>query len=117
MRWLDAPRSSLNESQRRSWANLTILNEWKRHYPDHDPIEIHHRFWGVELQGPGGGQYVWNEQARTMESTVFGHPLAQKQPAEVAAQTPLFETLQFGLTFELGGLRSRVEVERAKPVK
>ncbi len=114
MGWLDGPRT-INDSQRRSWANLTILNEWKRHYPDRDPIEIHRRFWGVELLCPGGGQYVWNEKDRTMESTLFGHPLAPKQPDKLAAQTPLFESLKFGLTFELGGLRSRVEVERAKP--
>ena len=117
MNWLDGPRSSISEPQRRSWGNLTILNEWKRRYPDRDPIEIHRRFWGVELLCPGGGQYVWNEKDRTMESTVFGHPLAPKQPDQVAAQTPLFESLKFGLTFELGGLRTRVEVERPKPAE
>ena len=65
--------------QTRCWGNLPILNEWKRLYPDRDPVEVHQAVWGVELVCPGGGKYVWNEKYRTMESTVYGHPGEPKE--------------------------------------
>ncbi|HLQ44377.1 MAG TPA: hypothetical protein VK137_06595, partial [Planctomycetaceae bacterium] len=98
-------------AQNRSWSNLPILNEWKRRYPDLDPIEVHRRFWGVELVCPSGVRYVWNEQWRTMESPVFGHPGEPKLPDSPALLFP-FAKASFGLTFELDGLRSRLELLR-----
>ena len=65
--------------QTQCWGNLPILNEWKRLYPDRDPVEVHRQVWGVELVCPGGGKYVWNEKFRTMESTVYGHPGEPKE--------------------------------------
>ena len=44
------------------WGNLPILNEWKRLFPDRDPVEVHQQVWQVELVCPGGGKYVWNEK-------------------------------------------------------
>ncbi len=99
-------------AQTNSWSNLPILNEWKRRYPDRDPVEVHRRFWNTELVCPGGGKYVWNEQWRTMESTVFGHPGEPKQPEKFEAPLFPFAKANFGLTFELGGLRSRLELLR-----
>ena len=99
-------------AQANSWSNLPILNEWKRRYPDRDPVEVHRRFWNTELVCPGGGKYVWNEQWRTMESTVFGHPGEPKLPEKFEAPLFPFAKANFGLTFELGGLRSRLELLR-----
>ncbi len=99
-------------AQTNSWSNLPILNEWKRRYPDRDPVEVHRRFWNTELVCPGGGRYVWNEQWRTMESTVFGHPGEPKQPEKFEAPLFPFAKASFGLTFELDGLRSRLELLR-----
>ena len=65
--------------QTHCWNNLPILNEWKRLYPDRDPVEVHRAVWGVELVCPGGGKYVWNEKFQTMESTVYGSPAAPKE--------------------------------------
>lgn len=98
--------------RQRSWSNLPILNEWKRRYPDLDPLQVHERLWGARLYCPGGGQYVWNAADGTMESTAFGHPGAPK--SEAKARTPLddVESVHFGLTFEHQGLRSRVELQR-----
>jgi hypothetical protein len=96
----------------RSWSNLPILNEWKRRYPDLDPLLVHQRLWGARLYCPGGGQYVWNATDGTMESTAFGHPGAPKLAP--TARTPLddVESAHFGLSFELEGLRGRVELRR-----
>ena len=99
--------------QARAWGNLPILNQWKRMYPDQDPVELHERVWQIRLICPGGGRYVWNEKFQTMESTVYGHPGEPKSgPAAPPALTE-FANGSFGLTFENQGLRARVSLERA----
>lgn len=98
--------------QQRAWGNLPILNEWKRRYPEQDPLAVHARFWHEELICPGGGKYVWNPKWQTMESTIYGHP---GEPKEGPAAPPLLEQVQvgnFGLTFEQQGLRVRTQLER-----
>jgi hypothetical protein len=98
--------------QVKCWANLPILNEWKRLYPDRDPVQVHKEVWGVELVCPGGGKYVWNDKYRTMESSVYGHP---GEPKEGPAAPPVlssFQSADFGLTFEHQGLRARAALER-----
>ena len=103
--------------QSRAWANLPIMNEWKRRYPDQDPVELHGRHWQIRLICPGGGKYVWNEQWQTMESTVYGHPGQPKPGPAVAPALLAFQRGAFGLTFEDQGLRARVVLERAAPAK
>jgi hypothetical protein len=99
-------------SLRRAWTNLPILNEWKRRYPDRDPVELHQRIWGTRLACPGGGAYEWHEPYRSISSTVCGHP--GEPPAELPKLTPLsgIEAADFGLTFEPDGLRARADVKR-----
>ena len=60
--------------QLRARGNLPILNQWKRLYPNQDPVELHERVWQIRLICPGGGHYIWNDAYQTMESTVYGHP-------------------------------------------
>ena len=96
-----------------AWNNLPILNEWKRRWPDRDPVELNQQYWQTKLVCPGGGKYVWNEKWQTMESTVYGHP---GEPKPGPAMPPVLAGLvhaNFGLTFENDGLRARVELERA----
>ncbi len=95
-----------------SWNNLPILNEWKRLYPDRDPVEVHRQVWGVELVCPGGGKYVWNEKYATMESTVYGRPGAPKEGPSAPPVLSSFSRADFGLTFEHQGLRARAALER-----
>ena len=98
--------------QARAWGNLPILNEWKRRYSDKDPVKVHEQFWHRRLVCPGGGEYRWNTEWQTMESTLYGHPGKPKPgPAWPAA----FRDVQlgnFGITFEENGLRARVELRR-----
>ncbi len=44
--------------QLRSWDNLPILNEWRRRYPDRNPVEMHEQAW----QRPAG--LPWRRQVR-----------------------------------------------------
>jgi hypothetical protein len=98
--------------QTRSWGNLPILNEWKRRYPKEDPVALHEKHWKTTLVCPGGGQYVWNEEWQTMQSSVYGHPATPKTgpPFPAILQSALYGN--FGLTFENQGLRANAVLER-----
>ena len=100
--------------QSRSWANIQILNEWRRRFDQADPVVFHRRFWQTRLVCPGGGKYVWNEQFKTMESTVFGHPAEPKMPEELPEIMRRINSVSMGITFEDNGLRARAEIERKK---
>ena len=106
--------SSLSDAamQLRSWSNIPILNEWKRLFPKEDPVKVHERLWHTRLICPGGGQYVWNDEWKTMESTVYGHPGQPKSGPKVSAMLGQFEKANLGVTFEEQGLRGRVELTR-----
>jgi len=86
--------------QRRAWANLAILNEWKRLFPDQDPVALHERLWGVRLTSAAGGTYTWNETWLTMESSVFGHPGEPKPGPELPSGLADIARVSFGLGFE-----------------
>ncbi len=85
-----------------AWNNLPILNEWKRLYPDKDPVKVHEQLWGAKLLCPGGGAYVWNQKWQTMESTVFGHP-GEPKASSGKALTEV-RSAQLGVSFENQGL-------------
>jgi hypothetical protein len=93
-----------------AWSNLPILNEWKRMFPDKDPVALHEQVWGTKLLCPGGGSYVWNSKWATMESTVFGHP------GEPKTNTPRtladIQSAEMGVTFENGGLSAKATLIR-----
>jgi hypothetical protein len=98
--------------RQRAWDNLPVLNEWKRLYPDRDPGELHERLWQTRLMDPGGGEYVWNEEFHTMESTTYGHPAGPKDGPEAPQVLGSLMVAHFGLTFEDDGLRAKARVER-----
>jgi hypothetical protein len=100
------------QMQVQSWNNLPILNQWKRLFPDRDPVAVHQQVWGVTLLCPGGGKYVWNEKYGTMESTVYGHPGQPKEGPPAPPVLSSFASGDFGLTLENQGLRARVELHR-----
>src|SRR5262249_50862670 len=112
-RMFDSPNSISDVGlQMRSWSNIPILNEWKRLFPDLDPVKVHERLWHTTLVCPGGGQYVWNDQWKTMESTVYGHPGEPKAGPKATSVLGRFQNANFGLTFEEHGLRARMELSR-----
>lgn len=96
-----------------SWDNLPILNEWKRLQPDQDPVAFHQQLWGRRLRCRGGGEYVWQQESETMQSSVFGPP---GTPVSDDYELPLplqdVDSVGCGVTFEHGGLRARMEMRR-----
>lgn len=100
-----------DELQVRSWGNLPILNEWKRLFPDRDPVALHQAVWGTTLVDPGGGRYAWNPRWATMESTVFGHPGEPKAGHDLQNPVSRFGSVRLGVSFEKGGLRAKTAVD------
>lgn len=100
--------------QARAWGNIPVLNEWKRRYPDQDPLAVHERYWGARLVCPGGGEYVWNEAFQTMESTVYGCPAAPKTPKGLPEVWERLICGDFGVTFEGDGLRAQACITRER---
>jgi hypothetical protein len=94
------------------WDNLPILNEWKRLFPDQDPVKVHEQFWQTKLFCPGGGNYVWNEKWHTMESTVYGHPGEPKAGPKGIAALAGISGANLGLSFENQGLSAKAVLER-----
>ena len=103
--------------QRLAWSNLPILNEWKRRYPAQDPVKLHEQFWQTKLLCPGGGQYVWNEQWQTMESTVYGHPAQPKPGPDKLLPVANITSANLGVTFENQGLSAKAVLERKVDTK
>jgi len=110
-----ADRDFRSTMRQRSWDNIPILNEWKRLYPDRDPVEVHQLLWKTRLVCPGGGTYQWSQADRTVVSTVYGDPAAPKEgPGWPAAVLRLLSG-EFGVTFEHQGLRARAVLSRNPP--
>lgn len=98
------------ELQIRAWNALPILNEWKRLYPDQDPVKVHQKLFGTTLLSPGGGEFTWNENFHTLQSSLHGHPGEPKTVEASPEILNLFGDLNTGVTFESKGLRARVEM-------
>jgi hypothetical protein len=113
--WQEAIEKNYHtDPQLRSWSNLHILNEWKRRFPEQDPVALHEKYWHVSLACPGGGKYVWNPRWQTMESTAFGHPGEPKRDRRTHSRLEDVRSLNFGVTFENQGLRAKAIIERQK---
>ncbi|MBI3819899.1 MAG: hypothetical protein HY286_14475 [Planctomycetes bacterium] len=93
-----------------SFNNLPILNDWKRLHPAEDPVAMYEKIYKTRPICPGGGEYVWNEKWQTMESTVCGHPGEPKPVRAIPQSIVDIKNMEFGLTFENGGLRATAEL-------
>ncbi|MCA9128281.1 MAG: protein kinase [Planctomycetales bacterium] len=101
-----------------AWKNIPILNEWKKAFPDSDPLQIHARYWRQNLVCVDGGSYRWNEALGSMEASIFGPP-GTKVDEAFKLPVPFRDVTSaaFGLTFENSGVRGRVRLERHKDGK
>ena len=98
--------------QMQSWNNLPILTEWHSRKGALSELDFHACYWHTLPVCPGGGDYVWNPEYQTVQSSAFGHPGSPKIPDEIP--TPLSKTkgVQVGITFEEDGLRAKTVIER-----
>lgn len=98
--------------RQRCYGNLPILNEWKRRYPDRDPLAVHRTLLNTVPVCPAGGEYVWNESLGTMESTVAGSPANLKPLGRSIPFLAQVRELRSALTFEHDGIRAILELVR-----
>ena len=98
--------------QGRAWKNIPILNEWKRLFPNRDPVELHAKLTGIRLVCPAGGKYVWNDRWKTYESSVFGHCAEPKHGPEDCLPFEGWTWGNFGVTLEKEGVRARASITK-----
>lgn len=96
-----------------AWSALPILNEWRRLFPDEDPVALHERFFGVRLVSPSGGTFAWDPGAQSMASSDYGSPAAPEPGPGLPRALTGLSRADFGLDFEGQGLRARVELARS----
>ena len=94
----------------RAWDALPVLAEWRRRWPDHDPLAVHERILGVRPACPAGGSFAWDAAAGEVVSTLFGAPLAPRSGPALPPALQALISAAFGLTFEHDGLRAQVEL-------
>ncbi len=100
-----------SNTRRAAWRQIPILNEWKRWYPERDPVAVHETVYGIP---PGfGDAFEWNDAYKTAASVRWGHP---GEPAvRDGGLTGLLGEIReavFGVTFEMDGLSARAEISR-----
>ena len=96
--------------QQKSFDALPILTEWKRLFPNEDPVAVHQRIWHEKLRCPAG-KYVWNAKVRAMESTAFGRPEAPRFPKNLKTPLDGVQRIDLGITLEADGVRAAVNLK------
>jgi hypothetical protein len=100
------------QAQHQAWTNLPILNEWKRRFPDKDPMVVQQKLGGTRLVSPGGGGYEWDANLRTMTSTLYGNPADAKTGPESADPLGAIRSGDLGVTLAEQGLRAKAVIDR-----
>jgi len=95
-----------------AWSALPILREYHQRFPDRDPIELHEALFGVRLEDPAGGTYVWDERWSSFASSLYGHPAAPMESPSWPLALERIQQADFGVTFEGDGLRARAVLKR-----
>lgn len=102
----------LREQQFVSWAALPILNEWHKRFPESDPVQIHARHFGEQIQCPGGQGYQWNPETGSMESVTFGSPEAPRGDLQTIPLFDEWDEAKVAVSLENNELRVQAEVNR-----
>lgn len=105
---------SLEASRKQqSWRAIPILNQWKRNFPDADPLDFHRQHFGEDIFCPGGQGYRWNTAEMTMESVVYGHPASlDSLPPKSKHLLTRLNYMTSSLVFEDGGLRLKLKLQK-----
>ncbi|MBT3666157.1 MAG: hypothetical protein HN548_01660 [Opitutae bacterium] len=109
---LSMSQNTINGLQRKSWNNLHALNEWRIYLRKQSPLTYHQKVWQTDLLCPGGGEYTWNQEFKTYESSAFGHPGEPRLPENVSVLGK-WNQVDFGINFENDGLRVKAKLERS----
>jgi hypothetical protein len=86
--------------QRRDSDTIAILNEWRRLFPQEDPVSVHERLWGTRPVCVAGGTYRWNDEWLTMESSAVGFSSTGATGPQLPAGLERIGVIAAGLSFE-----------------
>ena len=100
------------ELRKQTWRNFPILQEWKREFPDQDPIEFHQQYWHQKMLCAGGGKLIWDNKTDAPMSTIFGNPSKPRIPMRTPTPWQDFKSFDAGVTFDTGGIRGKMMLER-----
>jgi len=100
--------------ERQAWSALPILNELRLRFPDIDSVALYQQIWHTKIECPAGGEFVWNEEFATYESTVLKSPASPRDKLLIALPLADFPITESGITFEEDGLRARTVLKRKK---
>jgi hypothetical protein len=100
------------QARQQTWRALPILTEWRRLFPDQDPVAVHERLFKVRLHDSAGGSYVVDRASGRIVSSTFGHPAETRPGPKQPAMLEDFKEARAGLTFENDGVRARITIER-----
>lgn len=93
-------------------APVPLLNDWRNRFPEKDPLELVQTVWHFEVSCPAGGEYVWNDEYKTYESSHLGLMTSARSSESLPAILRDLATLRFGVGFEHDGIRARGELVR-----
>ena len=96
-----------------SWCNVPVLNEWRKHMPQRDSVELYNHLWHQQLIAVDGSGYEWDESLRSMKATHYGPPGESIAPRH--SIPPVYRNVKSaaaGITFVNDGIRARVRIER-----
>jgi len=96
------------------YANLPVLETWKKRDGERDPVAAHSDAFAVRLVCPAGGEYVFDPELRAMKCTKHGHPTEPHETDGLPATLDGLQRIAAGITFEQEGVRIRVEATRQK---
>lgn len=89
-------------------APIPLLNDWKMHFPKHDPVELLQTYWQLDP-----GKFVWNDEYKTYESPRIGSPATPRSSSAMPKLLPEFANLRLGVGFEHDGIRARGMLDRS----
>lgn len=98
----------LDEAKLQCWSNVPILNELRRSFPEKDPLSVYRTLWRTDIFCPSGGEYRWNDDWKTMESTRFGHAGSSVVDGKPNSFLDGLLGIKFALGFEDDGIRAKV---------
>lgn len=91
---------------------LPILEEWKRLFPNEDPVAFHERVFHERLAGPVGEKLIVDPATGEIRSEKFGSPYQLTSAKLQIEALKDLRSVDFGLSFEHGGVRGRMSVQR-----
>lgn len=106
-------RTQIRRQSKLAWSNVPALNYLRHRYPDRDPAQVYARLFGEQIVGPADGDYVWNPDHETYESSNYGSVMQPKDGPVVVLPIGPGDRIRTQISFQDNGLRAKLSLEKA----